>query len=103
MIFSRRPLDAITQEVVISLSDEPERWRARPLPHIPYVLQICLVRDDGLVVSARESLTAPWRVRALAIFSGDERYTARGRELCALLKALDGWMVCAEAHVAEPA
>lgn len=87
-----KPLDAITQEVVISLRDEPDRWRERPLPHISRVDQFCLQRDDGLVIAERESRVSPWRMRTVAVFAGDGRYViVKSREARAALKALDGW------------
>lgn len=95
-------LDAIAEEVVISLRDEPQRWRARALPEISGVLQICLQRDDGLVVSARERTEFP-HLRRLALFTSREQYVAEGANLKAMLAALDGWMVSPEARVADPA
>lgn len=94
-------LDAIAEEVVISLRDEPQRWRLRPLPEIAGVLQICLQRDDGLVVSAREQRAFPF-FRAVALFTSRDRYVAGGANKKAILRALDGWIVAPEARVADP-
>lgn len=96
-----RHLDPIAEEVVISLRDEPQRWRARQLPEIAGVIQICVQRDDGLVVSAREAKSFPF-FRSLALFTSSTQYVARGRDLKVMLDALDGWMVAPEARVADP-
>lgn len=84
-------LDAITQEIVISLRDEPERWGERDLPRIARVAQFCVQRDDGLVLSERESLVSPWRMRTVAVFAGDGRYVPKGADERAVLRGLDGW------------
>lgn len=85
---------------MISLRDEPGRWRLRPLPEIRGVLQICLQRDDGLVVSARERTSFP-HLRRLALFTSRDQYVARGENLKAVLRGLDGWMLLPEARVVD--
>lgn len=91
------PLDAAA-----SLEGEPWRWRARKLPNIPNVLQICVQRDDGLVVTARESLSAWWPVRSVAIFTGQGEMIRPPRDAAkVLLKAIDRWIISPEARVLD--
>lgn len=84
-------LDAITQETVISLNDEPDRWARQPMPYKRGVAQTCLMRDDGLVVYERESLLSPFPVRAVAVFAGDGQFVANGKDASALVRAVGAW------------
>ena len=103
MIFAPKPLDALAMEASISLMDEADRWRLRtgPLRTQKTVAETFIERDDGLVVYQRDSLVSPWRMRAVALFGGDGRYIAKGRNARAILKAVDHWLAWYERTAPE--
>ncbi|GIK48044.1 MAG: hypothetical protein BroJett013_07410 [Alphaproteobacteria bacterium] len=96
----RKPLDAITQEVVISLSDEPDRWRGFLVdPGNRRLKTVTLERDDGLLVTLKDSLATPWRTARLRVLApGLGRYDPQGQDLRAMLGAFDGWLKSAPAR-----
>ncbi len=95
----RAPLDAITQEIVISLRDEADRWEERDIPEVPRVRSLCLQRDDGLVIYERVSLG--WAARAVSVWAGDGHVYPKGPEARAIFKAQDAYKAHREATSAD--
>lgn len=93
-MFRRKPLDAITQEVMISLADEPERWRkAKPgWFRLDDCWRHTLLRDDDLAVELRESKRSPWPMFAASVTAGEARYEPTGRDLRAIRQAVLRWL-----------
>lgn len=93
--FKPRALDAITMECLISLADEPERWRLDLFSSgaLGRVWRTQLDRDDGLKVSVRESAHAPWPTYAASVYApGGGAYEASGADLRALRNAVRTWV-----------
>jgi hypothetical protein len=93
LMFRRKPLDAITQEVMISLADEPDRWSEKKRgPFEIAVWRRSLCRDDGLVVSLRESMRSPWPMYAASVTADEARFEPTGRDLRTIRQAVLRWL-----------